>query len=115
MDNLKIYHNPRCAKSREALKMIQDKGVKVEVIEYLQSPPTEKELRNILKTLSLSPIEIIRKNETLYKEKFKNKALSDSEWIKILANNPILIERPIVIKGNKAVIGRPPEKVLDII
>lgn len=111
----KIYHNTRCSKSREACSILQDKGVEFETIEYLKTPPTQKEIKGLLKMLGMKALDIVRKGEPLYKEKFANKKLSESEWIKALAENPILIERPIIVKGNKAVIGRPTEKVLELL
>jgi arsenate reductase len=110
-----IYHNPRCSKSREALKLITENNTPVKIIEYLKTPPDFKELKDLLVKLNLKPSQIIRTNEELFKKNFKNKNFSDDEWIKILTENPILIERPIVIKGNKAVIGRPPQIVKDLI
>ncbi len=108
---MKIYHNPRCRKSRETLAIIQDKKENPDIIEYLKQPPSEKELADIIKKLKLPIDKIIRKGESLYKEQFKGKELSDKEWLKVLSENPILIERPIVVKGDKAVLGRPPENV----
>jgi arsenate reductase (glutaredoxin) len=115
MKKVTLYYNPRCSKCREALCMLEDKGIKAEIIEYLKTPPTEKELKAVLKKLGLKPADIIRKKEPLFEKKFKNKKLSDAEWIKVLCKNPILIERPIAIEGNKAVIGRPPERVITLL
>lgn len=111
----KIYHNTRCSKSREACGILQEKGVEFETIEYLKTPPTQTEIKGLLKMLGMKAQDIVRKGEPLYKEKFAHKKLSESEWIKALAENPILIERPIIIKGNKAIVGRPPEKVLELL
>ena len=110
-DTLVIYHNPRCTKSRETLALIEKK--KPEIVEYLKTPPSATELKMLLKKLGLSVQDIIRKKEPLFIE--KDKKLSDEKWIAILVKNPVLIERPIVVKGNKAVIGRPPENVLKLI
>ena len=112
---MKIYHNPRCSKSRETLQLIKDAGAEVEIIEYLNAIPTVEELKMILMKLNLSPKEIIRKGEAVYKEKFKNSDFNDDEWIKVMIEYPKLIERPIVIKGNKAILGRPPQNVLELI
>lgn len=112
---MKIYHNPRCRKSRETLNIINEKGIKTDIVEYLKTPLTEKELADILEKLKMKPEQIIRKGEVIYKEKYKGKKYSDAEWIKILVNNPILIERPIVVDGNKAILGRPPINVLEIL
>lgn len=108
---LKIYHNPRCRKSRETLQLINDQGEEVEIVEYLNEIPTVETLRSILKKLGLKPVEIVRKGEQIYKENFKGKDYDDEEWLKILHENPKLIERPIVVKGGKAIIGRPPSNV----
>ena len=108
---LTIYHNPRCAKSRETLKIIQDSGQEVKVIEYLKTPPAITELKEILTKLGINAEALVRKGEAAYKENFKGKALSEEEWLQALVDYPKLIERPIVIKGDQAVIGRPPENV----
>jgi arsenate reductase len=110
-----IYHNPRCRKSRETLDLLMHHCKNLQVIDYLRTPPTEKDLRDIVKKLGINPSELVRKKEEVYKLKFKNKELSEEDWIKAMVKNPILIERPIVILGDKAVIGRPPENVLSLI
>lgn len=112
---MKIYHNPRCSKSRETLQLIKDAGAEVEIVEYLKDIPTVEDLETILMKLNLKPTEILRKGEAVYKEKFKNSNFNDDEWIKVMIEYPKLIERPIVVKGNKAVLGRPPQNVLDLI
>jgi arsenate reductase len=112
---MKIYHNPRCTKSRQTLELLREKGAEPEIIEYLKTPPTQTELKQVLGALGLKAEDIIRKGETLYKEKYKGKNYSNEEWIKIMAENPILIERPIVVNGKKAALGRPPEQVLTIL
>ncbi len=114
MEKLIIYHNPRCTKSRETCELIRlrrTKGLAAEVVEYLKTPPTEKELKGLLKKLGMKAEELVRKKEILFSKKFSKKKYSESEWIKILSKNPILIERPIIVKGKKAVIGRPPENI----
>jgi len=108
---MKIYHNPRCRKSRETLELINATGVTVDVIEYLKETPSANDLSVLVAKLGLKPDQILRKGEKLFKEEFKGKKLTDQQWIKAMVENPILIERPIVVKGNKAVIGRPPENV----
>lgn len=110
-----IYHNPRCSKSREALSLLQDKNCKVEVREYLKVPPTKKELKELLSLLKCKAQDIVRTKEPIYIEQFANKKFTETQWIDILTKHPILIERPIVINGNKAVVGRPPVLVLDLI
>lgn len=108
---LKIYHNPRCKKSRAGLEYLQSKDVEFEVVEYLKNPLTEKEIRDLLNLLNKKPIEIVRTQEDIFKKEYKGLNLSDDEWIKILANNPKLIQRPIVAKKHKAVIGQPPQNI----
>ena len=109
--DLFILHNPRCGKSRDALKLLQDASVDVEVIEYLKTPPTAAQLETILNKLAMKPEELVRKGEAIYKEHYAGKTLSDAEWIAAMVEHPILIERPILVKGDRAVVGRPPERV----
>ncbi len=115
MDKIKIYHNSRCSKSRQGLCILEESKKEFEVINYLVNPPTEKELKNLLKMLDFTPLQLIRKGEKIWKEEYKGKELSDTEIIKAMIENPKLIERPIVVKGNKAVIGRPPENIEELI
>ena len=112
---IKIYHNQRCSKSRNTLKLIEEKSSDIEVIDYQSNPPTRLELEEILKMLDLKPLELVRKGESIFKENYNGKELSDSEWIDVMIQNPKLIERPIVLNNSKAIIGRPPENVLDIL
>lgn len=112
---VKIFHNPRCSKSRQTLAILNEHNANAEVIEYLKTSVSKEELQEIVDMLGIKPIELIRKGEKLFKENHKGKNLTDAQWIQVMVDNPILIERPIVIKDGKAVIGRPPEKVLDII
>lgn len=110
-----IYHNPRCGKSRDTLAILTGKGIEPEIIEYLETPPTREALRDILKKLGMKPEQIVRKGEDIFKQEFAGKTLSDDQWLGALAKYPIQIERPIVVKGSKAVIGRPPENVLALL
>ncbi len=110
--SVKIYHNTRCSKSRDVCTILKNKKVKTEIIEYLKTPPSQKEIKELLKMLGMNAEEIVRKGETIYKEKYATKKLTEVQWVKALADNPILIERPIIVQGDKAIIGRPPEKVL---
>ena len=112
---IQIYHNSRCSKSRECLNLLEHSGVKFEIIKYLETPPTFEELEAIIGKLGINPIELIRKKEKLWTENFKNKVFTAKELIQIMVSNPILIERPIVVNGNKAVIARPIEKTSEII
>ena len=110
-----IYHNPRCSKSRQGLEIVENSSKEFEVVKYLDNTPSEEELKEIISLLDISPIQLVRKNEQVWKDNFKGKDLSESEIIKAMVDNPKLIERPIVINGNKAVIGRPPETIKEII
>lgn len=112
---IKIYHNNRCSKSRCALTALEESGQEFEVVNYLQTVPTAEELREIIGKLGLKPHELIRKNESVYIAEFKGKELSDEEWIAAMVANPVLIERPILISGDKAVIARPAEKINEIL
>ena len=112
---MKIYHNPRCRKSRETLNIIEQHNLEVEIIEYLKYPPDKKTLMQILKKLGMRAEEIIRKNEAIWKENYKGKEYSEEQLIDILTENPKLIERPIVVSGKKAILGRPPENVLSLL
>jgi arsenate reductase len=110
-----IYHNPRCSTSRQTLELVNKQKDEVKVIEYLKTPPDKKELKEILKKLGVKASQLLRRKEELFKERYKDKNLSEDEWLEVLVKNPILIERPIVIKENKGVIGRPPENILEIL
>ena len=110
-----IYHNPRCSKSRETLEILETKKADYKVIKYLDEILSEEKLGKIIKLLKIKPIELVRKNEAIWKENFKHLDFTDEELVKVMAKYPQLIERPIVINGDKATIGRPPKKILDII
>ena len=112
---MKIYHNPRCSKSRQTLALIQEKGVEPEVVLYLENIPTANEMKDLLSKLAISPMQLIRKGEAAWKENYKGKELSDEQIIEAMIDNPKLIERPIVVKDNKAVLGRPPENALELL
>lgn len=114
--NVKIYHNPRCGKSRQTLQLLQERGVELEVIEYLKTPPSAKELNDILQKLGMEPRELMRKNEADYKASgLDDQTLDRQTLINGMVDHPILIERPIVVANDKAAIGRPPEAVLAIL
>jgi arsenate reductase len=114
--NVTIYHNPRCSKSRQTLQLLDEHDVEPRVVEYLKTPPSAAELKDILKRLGLQPRQLMRKKETRYKELgLDDPNLSEDELIQAMADNPQLIERPIVLAGSKAALGRPPENVLDIL
>lgn len=112
----KIYHNPRCTKSRQTLQLLKDRGIEPEVIEYLKTPPSAEELADILEKLGMEPRDLMRKQEAEYKANgLDNSALDKLALINGMVANPILIERPIVVANGKAAIGRPPENVLGIL
>jgi len=115
MSEVTIYHNPRCKKSKETLSLLEEKGIEPEIVENLKNPPDKETLRNILQKLNKKPEDIIRKQEKVFKDNYKGKDLSEDEWLTVLTENPKLIERPIVLKGEKAALGRPPENVLEIL
>jgi arsenate reductase len=115
MSGVKIYHNPRCRKSRETLELIRSKGVEPEIILYLEQVPSAAEIKLLLARLDMNMQDIIRKEEPFYKEKLKNLKLNDDEWITVMRENPKLMQRPIVVKGSKAIMGRPPENVLKLL
>ncbi len=111
-----IYHNPRCSKSRQTLEILEEKGVSLNIVRYLDQPPSEEELRLVLSKLGIGPRDLMRTSEDIYSEKgLDDPSLSDDELIAAMLENPILIERPIVVNGDKAAIGRPPSQVLDIV
>ena len=110
-----VYHNPRCGKSRECIAFLTTSNEEFEVIKYLENPLNFKELNEIIKKLNIKPIELIRVKETIWIENFKGKNLSNDEIIQSIVDYPILMERPIAVKGTKAVIARPFEKILEII
>jgi len=112
---MKIYHNPRCSKSRETLALLRENGVEPTIVEYLKELPTEDELKRIVDMLGIKPFDLVRKGEAIYKNEYKSLQLNDDEWIKVMIANPKLIERPIVVKGNSAALGRPPENVLKLV
>jgi len=106
-----IYHNPKCRKSREGLEYIKKSGQEFTIVEYLKSPFTREQFKEILMKLNKPPCDMVRTQEELYKERFKGKKFTDEEWITILLENPKLIHRPIVVKGYKAVVGQPAEEI----
>jgi len=112
---MEIYHNPRCRKSRQTLKILQEAEVDFEIRKYLEDPPTADELREVLEMLDIKPLALIRKGEEIFKNEYKGKDLSDEEWIDVMVTHPILIERPVVIKEGRAIIGRPPENVRELL
>lgn len=115
MGALTIYHNPKCSKSRETLELLRGRGIEPRIVEYLKTSPTAAELAAIVKRLGIRPESLVRKGEEVYKARYAGKSLTDAEWIEALVRDPILIERPIVVAGDRAAIGRPPQSVLAIL
>jgi len=113
--SITVYHNPRCSKSRCALDYLKEKNIEFDVVEYLKETPDAGTLKTLLDKMGKKPEDILRKGEAIFKEKYKGKTLSDDEWIQAMVENPKLIERPIVVNGDKAVIARPTELIDDII
>lgn len=113
--NIKIYHNPRCGKSREGLQLLENSGKEFEVVEYLKNSLSKEELKEIVRKLEIKPLDLVRKKEKVWMENFKDKNLSDDEIIEAILEFPVLLERPIVINGEKAIIGRPPVLIKDIL
>jgi arsenate reductase len=116
-EKVTIYHNPRCSKSRQTLELLQERGCEVDVIDYLQSPPSATELASFCRRLGMQPLELMRRKEKRFAELglSAEDARSNQEWIKVMVQNPILIERPIVVHDGHVALGRPPEKVLKIL
>ena len=108
---IKIYHNPRCRKSRAGLSYLQDKTDSFKTINYIKDGISQEEIRDILAKMKLPPSNIVRTQEDYYKKQLKGKDISGEEWIQILAENPNLIQRPIVVTEHKAVLGQPPENI----
>lgn len=116
MTQATIYHNPRCSKSRQTLQLLQDRGINPEVVPYLENPPDRERLKTLLGQLGMKPRELMRRSEQAYKDrKLDDPSLSDAELIDAMVEEPILIERPIVVVGQRAALGRPPEQVLDLL
>ncbi len=111
---MKIYHNPRCSKSRQTLSLIEEKNKEIEIIEYLKTPANVEEVESILEKLGIKAIDLVRKKEQIWIEDYKGRDLTDKKIIEAIVQNPKIMERPIVIDGNKAIIGRPPENVSTI-
>ena len=112
---IEIYHNPRCRKSREGLAIVEASGKDFEIVRYLDEVPTATELKGVLNKLGMSAEQLVRKNEAVWKENYKGKDLDENEIIEAMVSNPKLIERPIVIEGEKAVLGRPPENIAEFL
>ncbi len=112
---VRIYHNPRCSKSRSACAILQEKGIEAEVVEYLKTPPDRETLRTLLARLGLPAHAIVRTGEAVFKAEYQGREMSEEDWIEAMIAHPILIERPIVVVGERAVVARPPERVLELL
>ena len=115
MDALRIYHNARCSKSRSACELIAEAGVEAEIVNYLETPPTREELLDLLRKLGMKPSELLRRGEAVFVERYAGRDLSEEDCLDALLAHPILMERPIVVRGDKAVIARPPERVRELL
>jgi arsenate reductase len=114
-ETIRIYYNPRCSKCRDTAALVSERGFASELVEYLVTPPDKEELRSLLLKLGMKPLELIRTGEEVFKQNYAGRTLSDEEWLDALVRYPLLMERPIAVRGNKAVVARPPEKVLDLL
>jgi arsenate reductase len=112
---MEYWHNPRCRKSREGLALLAEHGVQPKLRLYLEDPPTAAELQRLVRRLGIDPEALVRKGEAVYKERYRGHALTGEDWIRAMAEHPKLIERPVFIDGDRAVIGRPPERLLDLL
>ena len=110
-----LFYNPRCSKCRDALKLLTENGCSVEIIEYLKTPPTKAQLQAVLSKLGMAPSDLVRKGEAIYAERYAGRTLTDEQWLDAMVEHPILIERPIFVRGDLAVVGRPPERVLELL
>ena len=115
MTTITIWHNPRCSKSRAALALLEERGVELAQVKYLETPPTEGEIRHALSLLGVSAIDLMRRGETTFKELNLSSNTSEDELINAMASHPVLIERPVIISAKQAVIGRPPENALTLL
>jgi arsenate reductase len=115
MAQFTIYHNQRCSKSRATLALLQEHGIEPHVVDYLKTPPSAQELTEIVARLGIRPEQLVRKSEDVYKSRYAGRTLTDSEWIDAMVRDPILIERPLVVSGERAVLGRPPENVKQLL
>ncbi len=115
MQKITVWHNPRCSKSRNTVNLLEEKGIKAEVVKYLDTPPTKEEIKEVLKMLGISARELMRTKEAIYKELGLKDVEDEEKLIEAMVEHPKLIERPIVIKDGKAAIGRPIEKVLELL
>ena len=110
-----VYHNPRCSKSRQTLELVKSQGLDAQLVLYLETPPNTAELAILVKKLGISAEQLVRKSEQVYKDNFRNMEMTEAQWLEAMSKHPKLIERPIVVNGDRAALGRPPENVLEIL
>ncbi|MBK8018652.1 MAG: arsenate reductase (glutaredoxin) [Betaproteobacteria bacterium] len=110
-----LYHNPRCSKSRSALALLEERGLSPRIVEYLRTPPDRSEIAALVRKLGIPAEQLVRTGEAVFKESYAGRTLTDAQWIDAMAEHPILIERPIAVAGERAVVGRPPERVLELL
>ncbi|MGE0050924.1 MAG: arsenate reductase (glutaredoxin) [Arcobacter sp.] len=115
MQNIQIWHNPKCSKSRNAMTLLEEKGINVNIVKYLETSPSKEQLKDVLKKLNMKASELLRTGEDIYKELNLKNVIDEEQLIEIMVEHPILIERPIIIKGDKAVIARPIEKLEELL
>ena len=115
MDALRLYHNAACSKSRGACELLAEAGVDAEIVHYLETPPTRTELEDLLRKLGMSPSELIRRGEHVFQERYAGRELSEAEALDALLAHPILMERPIAVRGERAIVARPPERVRELL
>jgi arsenate reductase len=113
--SLRLYHNARCSKSRSACSLLAERGIEPELVDYLRTPPSKEELLALAVKLGMAPSALVRRGEDVFKEHFAGRTLTEDEWLEALVAHPILLERPILVCGDRAVIGRPPERVLELL
>lgn len=114
-DPVRIYHNARCSKSRSACALVAEAGIQAEVVEYLKTPPTREELMDLLSRLGMQPSQLLRRGEEVFKAEYAGRELSEADCLEALLRHPVLMERPIVVRGTRAVVARPPERVLELL
>lgn len=112
---IRIYYNPRCSKCRDTAALVSERGYNLELVKYLDTPPGKEELRGLLLKLGIKPLALVRTGEDVFKQHYADRTLSDDEWLDALVAHPVLIERPIVVRDHRAVVARPPEKVLELL
>lgn len=113
-ETIRIYYNPRCSKCRDTAALVSERGYDAELVKYLDTPPGKDEVRSLLNKLGMKPLELVRKGEEVFIRNYAGRTMNDDEWLNVLVSHPVLIERPIVVRGNKAVVARPPEKVFEL-